>query len=376
MIFEQALRRELSFTAGAVFLVLLTFMLTTLVIRILGMAANGEANPNDVLLLIGLATLGYLAILLCATLFISVLLVLTRWYKDSEMVVWFTSGISLADFIRPVLRFSLPLIVLVALLALFGWPWANQQSALFRDRFEQRDVLSMISVGRFIEPAHGNYVLFIEGVDNGMKHARNLFVANAEQDKIGVAMAKTGEFKTMPNGDRFVVLDKGRRYEGTPGKLDYRIVEFDKYGVKVANKPPQADANLPTKSRSTKDLLANPTPENLGELIWRIGLPLLALNFVLIAIPLAYVNPRLGRYTPMIFAVLIYLTYSNLLNLSQAWVSQGKMNVFMAWWPIHLVAFICAVLLFRFRHYSAAGLKGISALLGFAPRSAQTKAGA
>ena len=72
----------------------------------------------------------------------------------------------------------------------------------------------------------------------------------------------------------------------------------------------------------------------------------------------------------MIFAVLIYLTYSNLLNLSQAWVSQGKMNVFMAWWPIHLAAFICAVLLFRFRHYSAAGLKGISALLGFAPKKA------
>ncbi|KHL03210.1 UNVERIFIED_CONTAM: permease, partial [Mumia flava] len=92
--------------------------------------------------------------------------------------------------------------------------------------------------------------------------------------------------------------------------------------------------------------------------------------FVLIAIPLAYVNPRLGRYTPMIFAVLIYLTYSNLLNLSQAWVSQGKMTVFMAWWPIHLVAFICAMLLFRFRHYSAAGLKGISALLGFAPKKA------
>ncbi|MGA3953738.1 LPS export ABC transporter permease LptF [Ralstonia nicotianae] len=368
MIFEQALRRELSFTAGAVFLVLLTFMLTTLVIRILGMAANGEASPNDVLLLIGLAALGYLAILLCATLFISVLLVLTRWYKDSEMVVWFTAGLSLTDFIRPVLRFSLPFVVLVGLLALFGWPWANQQSALFRDRFEQRDVLSMISAGRFIEPAHGNYVLFIEGVDAGMKHARNLFVANAEQDKIGVALAKTGEFKAGPNGDRYVVLDKGRRYEGTPGQLDYRIVEFDRYGVKVANKPPQADANLPTKSRPTTELLSNPTPENMGELVWRIGLPLLALNFVLIAIPLAYVNPRLGRYTPMIFAVLIYLTYSNLLNLSQAWVAQGKMSAMLAWWPIHLAAFVCAGLLFRFRHYSAAGLKGIFALLGFAPK--------
>jgi len=207
-------------------------------------------------------------------------------------------------------------------------------------------------------------------VDSGMKHARNLFVANAEADKIGVALAKTGEFQTQPNGDRYVVLDKGRRYEGTPGKLDYRIVEFDKYGVKVANKPPQTDASLPTKSRSTADLLANPTPENLGELVWRIGLPLLALNFVLIAVPLAYVNPRLGRYTPMIFAVLIYLTYSNLLNLSQAWVAQGKMSAMLAWWPLHLAAFVCAMLLFRFRQNSAAGLKGFFALFGLASKKA------
>ena len=49
MIFEQALRRELSMTTGAVFLVLVTIMITTLVIRILGFAANGVVNPEDAL---------------------------------------------------------------------------------------------------------------------------------------------------------------------------------------------------------------------------------------------------------------------------------------------------------------------------------------
>jgi hypothetical protein len=98
MIFQQALRRELAYTAGAVFLVMLTFMLTSLVIRILGMAANGKASPNDVLMLIGLATIGYLSILLSATLFISTLIVLTRWYKDSEMVVWFSAGVCCATW--------------------------------------------------------------------------------------------------------------------------------------------------------------------------------------------------------------------------------------------------------------------------------------
>ena len=355
MIFQQALRRELAYTAGAVFLVMLTFMLTSLVIRILGMAANGQASPNDVLMLIGLATIGYLSILLSATLFISTLIVLTRWYKDSEMVVWFSAGISLRDLVKPVLQFAAPFIIMSLLLGMFAWPWANQQSALFRDRFEQRGVLSMIAAGRFIEPAKGNYVLFIEGIDADMKHARNVFVANAEADKIGVALAHQGQFQTMPNGDRMVVKENGRRYAGTPGKIDYRIVEFDQYAVKVDNKPPESDANLPTKSRDTIDLLRNRTNENLGELLWRLSLPLLAFNFVLIAIPLAYVNPRLGRYTPLVFAVLIYLTYSNVINLSQAWVRSGSIPFALAWWPFHLIALLGAVMLFRYRQNRSLG---------------------
>lgn len=370
MILQQALRRELAYTAGAVFLVMLTFMLTSLVIRILGLAANGKASPNDVLILIGLATIGYLSILLSATLFISTLIVLTRWYKDSEMVVWFSAGISLRDLIKPVLQFAAPLIVLALLLGVFAWPWANQQSALFRDRFEQRGVISMIAAGRFIEPAKANYVLFIEGIDADMKHARNVFVANSEADKIGVALAHQGKFETMPNGDRLVVMENGRRYSGTPGQIDYRIVEFERYAVKVDSKPPESEASLPPKSRDTIDLIRNPTPENLGELVWRMSLPILAFNFVMIAIPLAYVNPRLGRYTPLVFAVLIYLTYSNLINLSQSWVRSGAIPFWLAWWPIHLVVFLGALMLFRYRQNRSLG--GWRAVFGLRRRAVAT----
>jgi lipopolysaccharide export system permease protein len=75
----------------------------------------------------------------------------------------------------------------------------------------------------------------------------------------------------------------------------------------------------------------------------------MALGLVLIAIPLAYVNPRLGNYTAMFYAVLIYLIYSNLLNLTQNFVSQGKIPVVLAAWPIHALAFTIAFLLIRNR---------------------------
>ena len=127
MIFEKALRRELSLTTGGVFLVLVTIMITTLVIRILGFAANGSVNPEDALVLIALATLAYMAVLLTVSLFIAVLIVLVRWYKDSEMIVWFASGLSITNLIGPIFKFAWPLIVVIGILALIVWPWANRE---------------------------------------------------------------------------------------------------------------------------------------------------------------------------------------------------------------------------------------------------------
>jgi lipopolysaccharide export system permease protein len=348
MIFDQALRRELSLTTGGVFLVLVTIMVTTLVIRILGFAANGVVNPEDALVLIALATIGYLAVLLTVSLFIAVLIVLVRWYKDSEMIVWFASGLSIMSLIRPILRFAIPLIIIIALLALFAWPWANRESALISQRFQQRDDVSMVTAGQFRESAKAERVFFIEELDVNNREVKNIFVADSRNQRLSIAVAATGFIENTANGEKNVILKDGRRYEGLPTQPDFRILEFDEYETKLRNKeltePPPRD-----RERSVQELLKDPSPSNLGELLWRLGLPLMALGLVFIAIPLAYVNPRLGNYTAMFYAILVYLIYSNLLNLAQNFVSQNRFDFFVAIWPIHLLALLIAAVLIRNR---------------------------
>ena len=352
MIFEQALRRELSMTTGAVFLVLVTIMITTLVIRILGFAANGVVNPEDALVLIALATLGYFAILLTVSLFIAVLIVLVRWYKDSEMIVWFTSGLSITNLIGPILRFAIPLIVIIAVLAAVVWPWANRESSIISQRFQQRDDVSMITAGQFKESAKAERIFFIESIEIDKSEVKNIFVADTRNQKLSVAVAATGYIENSPDGDKNVVLLKGRRYEGQPTQANFRILEFDEYETKIRSKeiatPPPRD-----REKNVLELINEVDPNikraNFGELLWRIGLPFMALGLVLIAIPLAYVNPRLGNYTAMFYAVLVYLIYSNLLNLTQNYVSQGRIEFVMGLWPIHLIALLLAYVLIRNR---------------------------
>jgi lipopolysaccharide export system permease protein len=352
MIFHQALRRELSFTTGGVFLVLVTIMVTTLVIRILGYAANGTVNPEDALVLIALATLGYLAVLLTVSLFVATLIVLVRWYKDSEMIVWFASGLSITNLIRPILQFATPLIIIIALLALFVWPWANRESTLISQRFQQRDDVSMVSSGQFKESAKAERVFFIEELDVDKSEVKNIFVADSKNGRLSVAVSSTGFIQNSAGGEKSIVLHNGRRYEGQPTQPDFRILEFNEYSTKIRSREALAPAPR-DREKTINELLNESTPyminPNRAELLWRIGLPLMALGLVLIAIPLAYVNPRLGNYTAMFYAVLIYLIYSNLLNLTQNFVAKGKVSMLVGIWPIHLLALLIAIFLIRNR---------------------------
>ena len=95
MIFRAALLRELAAAAIATFFVLLGIVFTTLLIRLLGQAAAARSRSTGIVALLGFALFNYLPVLLSLTLFITVLLTLTRSYRDSEMIVWFSSGMSL-----------------------------------------------------------------------------------------------------------------------------------------------------------------------------------------------------------------------------------------------------------------------------------------
>jgi lipopolysaccharide export system permease protein len=357
MIFKRALRQELNFTTGVVFMVLVTLVLTNSMIRVLGNAASGTANPKDALVLIGLGMINYLPILLTASVFVAILMVLTRWYKDSEMVIWQSAGISLLKILRPILNFTAPIAVAVAVLSIFASPWASEQSATIKQRFQQRDDISMLAPGQFRESSGNNRVFFIESMNPETDVITNVFVTDFGKERQLVAVAKQGFIQNTPDGEKQLILETGRRYEGTPGNTDFRITEFDKYTVKLQDKVIDPIINSP-RTLPAWVLIQDLNKAHLGEILWRIGLPLMAFVFAIIAIPLSYMDPRRGRYTALIMAVLLYFTYSNLLKLMQAWVSTGKLSFSIGWWLLHVVIALIGLTLIVYRQNRSITLFG------------------
>lgn len=324
---------------------LFAIMLTTQLIRLLGQAAGGKIASEIVLALLGFAALNYLPVILSLTLFIAILLTLSRSYRDSEMVIWFSAGLSLTAWVRPIVRFAFPLVAAIAVLSLLLSPWALSRSTELRNRMEARDDASQVAPGTFRESSSAERVFFVEQGSGENARARNIFISTMQHGRLGVMMSSEGYQETMPNGDRFVVLLNGRRYEGTPGSADYRIMEFERYAVRVETKESRGIEVSP-RNMSVMELLGAWSNAAKGELVWRIGIPLAAMNLALLAVPLSFVNPRAGRTNNLVMAILTYMIYSNLISVSQAWVTQGKLRFETGWWLVHLAMFGILLLLF------------------------------
>jgi lipopolysaccharide export system permease protein len=345
MIFKKTLRRDFSSLAGIVFTTLFTIMVTTTLIRLLGRAAGGVVDTASVMPLIAFSAINFLPVVLVLTLFLAVLMALTRAFKDSEMVIWFASGQSLLSVLPSVVRFAMPFALLVGLLGFVIAPWANLQSSEFKQRFAQREDISQISAGQFRESANANRVFFVESMNEERNTVTNVFVTQESNKGTVVVVAKAGQIENSPNGDRFLVLEQGRRYDGTKGKPEFRLTEFERYGIRL--EPKQVSLNDDSaKVKTTWELLQTPTKRHLAELHWRISLPISAMVLAILAIPMASFNPRVGRSINLVLAALFYVLYNNLLSLTQAWIAQGRISFAVGVWLVHFIAIAIGVFLF------------------------------
>jgi lipopolysaccharide export system permease protein len=260
------------------------------------------------------------------------------------MSVWFASGLSLGQWLWPVMRFALPVAAVVAVLTLTASPWAYGQIAEYRQRFEQRSDLSKVSAGQFIETDDGRRVFFAESPTRPDDELGRVVARIIEPDWLSVVTAESAAIRTEANGDRFLVLGPGHRYDLKPDSPEMRMLDFDHYGVRIESRSDpgalearRQQALQQIKARPSLDLITQGDPESLSQFMWRLSLPLAVLNLALIALPLGAVNPRLGRSGDLLIAGLLALLYMNLINLSRGWIANGTLSFGVGLWLVHAV---------------------------------------
>ena len=336
--------------ASTAFAALSAIFIVVILVRTLGRAAIGELAGDAVLPMLAFGYVRFMPTLLSLALFVGVFMSLSRLWRDSEAVIWMGGGVGPLGWVRPVLRFTLPVLALVGLISLEGQSWAARMQAEFEQNLEARSQASSLVPGVFTEDRQGRRVVFVEGLSRDGRHVENVFIQSRERGRMGVTVARQGDLREMNGGETFLVLHQGKRYEGLPGDAEFLLVNFDAQAVRI---PPQAVQSRDSQSRNLRvaELLRDPTPSNMGEWVRRINHPLIALMLCLMAVPMSYVNPRAGRSLNVVFAIFLYAAYSNVAGLSEGWVSRASLSAWQSMLAVHGAMALVLVAFFwrRFR---------------------------
>jgi len=341
LIVFRYLSRELLITMSAVSAVLLVIIMSGRFIKYLAQAAQGVLDPGVLLLIMGFRLPGFLQLILPLGLFLGILLAYGRLYLESEMTVLSATGMSQ----RRLLVYSLAPAALVA--ALVGWlslGLAPQGIAEVERILSQQDSLTEFDTlvpGRFQTLRGGSRVTYTRELSADRSELGGVFISETnvsrqpgKESGVSVLVAESGRQEIQSDGSRYLILENGYRYDGNPGQADYRAIQYDTYGVLL----PKPEVSMELSEREampTHELLGSDNLRHRTELQWRLSLPLLVFVVTVLAVPLAKVNPRQGRFLKLLPAILLYMTYLALLIAVRGALDKGRLPMALGLWWVH-----------------------------------------
>ncbi|WP_432746424.1 LPS export ABC transporter permease LptF [Methylobacter sp. G7] len=303
-------------TLLAVWSVIVVIIVSRQFIRILDKAIEGQVSNQTLMTVLGLKTIIASATFLPAALFMAVLMVLGRMYRDQEMSAVASAGGGAGTVYRAIFLLIFPVTVLSVGLSFYASPWAEAMMEELMHQDKESADLRGIAAGKFSEYSQGDLVFYVENIDAD-KEMHQVFVQHRQGNRLAIINAETGRLKDLPDG-RYVILENGERIQGQPGALNFVLEQFTEYAVRIENK--ESVASFGKESIASEALVTSGQIADIAELQRRLSIPMGIILLSFIAVPLAQMSPRGGVYGNMLVGFIIYFSYGNLIRVSDSWV--------------------------------------------------------
>jgi lipopolysaccharide export system permease protein len=343
-VLDKMIAQELLKTFMAVLSVLVVIIVSQGFIRVLDKAIQGLISNKTMLGILGFKTIIASVAFLPAAIFMTILMVLGRMYRDQEMSVVFSAGGGPGSIYRAVFLVIFPLTLLAAGLSIYTAPWAESQIVQLTHQDAESSDLRGIGAGKFSEYSQGDLVFYVEKI-GADKKMHDIFVQNRQHGNIEIINANSGRMEELHDAT-YMILENGERIQGQPGTVNYVIETFAEYAVRIEAK--ETAVNFGRESVAIEVLLKSKLKVDIAELQRRFSIPASIMLLGFIAVPLAQISPRGGVYGNMLVGFLIYFSYGNFVRLSQGWVVKDAIPVWVGSYGINLVLLLIgSVLLAR-----------------------------
>jgi len=351
-IFDRYLLKEVIYGWLAVTIIMWLVLISNRLVKFLGDAASGDIAASVIFKLLALKMVSYMVHVIPFALALGVVLGLGRLYRDNEMTVMSACGVGTWQVYRPLLAMGLLVAVVLSWLALVISPQVQGISNRLTLVAEDQADLTLLGAGRFNEIQNGRLTFYAERLSDDKQRMENLFIVLRPKDRSSgklpqLLTAKSAYRKRdKDSGDNFLVLVDGYRYEGKPGKANYRIAKFSEYGVRI--ELPGSELVVDEReARSSESLMYSSDPKDIAELQWRMMMPVSVIVLLILAVPLSQSSPRQGRYGRLVVAVLLFVIYYNLMGIARVWVKEGVVPPAIGIWWVALIPLLLTLLLFK-----------------------------
>ncbi len=297
-------------------------------------AAMGKFTGTTVLTIIGLRMPEFVQLTAPFAIYVAILLTLGRLHAEQEMVVLQGAGTSTVKLLRWI---SLSLLSVVSVVALLSWqftPLSERVLADFMAEQRAQTEFETVNPGIFHTYDFGRRVTYSQGMSDDRRVLQGVFIAQQLEDGRQINIwAESGRQRLDPeSGSHFLILSNGRRYEGTPGAADFRIMEFSELSQRLETSKPRSgrlDVEATPSAQLGNDLDAR------AEWHWRLAQPLFALIGGLLAVGISRVKPRQGRFARVVPGMLLMFGYYLALLVNRNAIVEGQLPQQMGLWMVH-----------------------------------------
>ncbi|MBW4051602.1 MAG: LPS export ABC transporter permease LptF [Proteobacteria bacterium] len=322
--------------------VLLVILLANQLAAVLERAAASQFPQGVVLELIYLGVLQYLSFLVPFGLLLGIVLALGRLYHDSELTAALACGVKPATLYGGVIGLGVVLAAGVAAITLIVAPGATAQALTLRNAAVRAGQFAPLQPGTFRAFAGGSAVVYAEKVDRDGT-LQNVFLERSQGARVEVDVARSALHTVSPDGStQAIKLLDGESLQGVPGSPQFRIMHFTENFIPF-RVPPAKSAVTDRDAQPTAALFVSSDPKSQAQLQWRISLPLMCIVLTVLAVPLARLKPRQGRYARVWVALVVYLIYWNLISAGEAWIGHRVIPVAVGLWWAHAAVVMLAL---------------------------------
>lgn len=333
---DRYLEREVWYALAGVLGILMMVVLGGLLTDVLNKIARGRIPAPLLLSQIGLRMPDALTLLLPLGTVLAVLLAYGRLYRDSEMAVLAASGYGPLQTLRPLVRIGAVLMAIQAALALYLAPFGREVAARMISEMQRSVAVAGLSSGRFVELPGGAGVLYVARVSADQRSVEEIMLVREREGHRLVLTARRGTIEVDETDEQVVLrLESGERVDGKPGDPAYRRIRFEQADIAFPRNQDQAGDD-PRQARRTSALWAADDVESKAELVRRLAQPLALMLLMIMAPIMAQSAPRQPRYDRVVVAILLYITYANLVELARVWALTGTLPAWMGTWWVHV----------------------------------------